>query len=146
MTSSTAAVGNDLVYGGAGNDLGHGGEGNDGSIGGADNDELYGGAGNDLVDGGNGIDELYGGTGRDTLVVDNLHDLALEDPFGADGGGIDTLEVRDGYAASLAQELPSLSPQGRATFVLGRCRRGWAAGRCRGLSCSRCTRSSRTSA
>ena len=73
---------------------------------------------NDLVDGGTGIDQMYGGTGGDRLVIDNVHDLALEDPFGSDGGGIDTLVVREGYGASLAQELPLLSPQGRATFVL----------------------------
>ena len=110
--------GNDLVYGGTGNDLAYGGQGEDSVYGGADNDELYGGADNDLVDGGTGIDQMYGGTGGDRLVIDNVHDLALEDPFGSDGGGIDTLVVREGYGASLAQELPLLSPQGRATFVL----------------------------
>lgn len=111
-------AGNDNLYGGNGNDLAYGGEGNDGVFGGAGTDELYGGAGNDRVDGGTGVDEMYGGTGRDVMVIDDLHDLALEDPFGADGGGIDTLEVRDGYAVSLATELPNLSPQGRATFVV----------------------------
>jgi Ca2+-binding RTX toxin-like protein len=111
-------AGNDQLYGGAGNDLAHGGEGNDGVYGGAGNDELHGDGGDDRVDGGTGIDRMYGGTGRDILVIDQIHDLALEDAFGADGGGVDTLEVRDGYAASLARELPHASPEGRATFVL----------------------------
>lgn len=111
-------TGNDLVYGGTGNDVGHGGGGDDGVYGGADNDELYGGAGNDMVDGGTGTDEMYGGSGRDRLVVDNVFDLAFDDGYGADGGGIDTLVIRDGYATSLAQAMPAFSPHGRATFVL----------------------------
>jgi Ca2+-binding RTX toxin-like protein len=62
---------------------------------------------------------MEGGTGQDALVVDHLHDFALEDPFGPDGGGIDTLQVNQGYATSLAEAMPQLSPQGLATFVLG---------------------------
>ncbi|HMR31668.1 MAG TPA: calcium-binding protein [Geminicoccaceae bacterium] len=111
-------TGNDLIYGGTGNDIGYGGEGDDGLYGGADNDELHGGSGNDVIDGGTGVDEMYGGSGRDRLVVDDIHDLAFDDGYGADGGGIDTLVVRDGYASSLAAAMPAYSPAGRATFVL----------------------------
>ena len=111
-------TGNDQLYGGTGNDTAYGGDGNDGVYGGADNDELYGGAGNDVVDGGPGVDEMYGGGGRDRLVIDNILDLAFDDGYGADGGGIDTLVVRDGYATSLAQAMPAYSAQGRATFAL----------------------------
>jgi Ca2+-binding RTX toxin-like protein len=111
--------GNDLLYGDAGDDLIEGGAGNDRVYGGLGDDSLYGGAGDDRVDGGLGRDTLDGGTGRDVLVVDNLHDLALENPWGVDGGGIDTLEVRPGFAQSLQDALPDLAPDGRATFVLG---------------------------
>jgi Ca2+-binding RTX toxin-like protein len=111
--------GDDLLYGDAGDDLIAGGAGNDRIYGGLGDDSLYGGSGDDRIDGGLGRDTLYGGTGRDVLVVDNLHDLALENPWGADGGGLDTLEVRPGFAQSLRDALPHLAPDGRATFVLG---------------------------
>ena len=45
---------------------------------------------------------MQGGTGNDVLVVDNLHDVALDNMPGPNGGGTDTLEVDDGFAASLA--------------------------------------------
>ena len=38
---------------------------------------------------------------------------------GFDHGGVDTVSIRDSYAASLKAELGNLSPDGLATFVLG---------------------------
>ncbi|MFO1068134.1 MAG: hypothetical protein U1E14_06370 [Geminicoccaceae bacterium] len=121
-------TGNDSIDGGAGNDDLSGGQGDDDVVGGTGNDSVYGGSGNDVlgggdgddrVDGGTGIDTMDGGTGEDAIVVDHLHDFALEDPYGPDGGGIDTLQVNQGYAASLAEAMPQQSPLGLATFVLG---------------------------
>ncbi len=109
-TRSTAARGNDALDGGSGNDV---------LLGGTGNDTLDGGSGNDTLDGQTGEDQLHGGTGDDTLVVHSIHDLALETPFGADGGGIDTIVVTDDYTASLKHELPQLAPHGLATFALG---------------------------
>ena len=62
---------------------------------------------------------MTGGAGADRLVIDDIHDLAEEHPWGADGGGIDTLVVADRFAHSLAESLPGLTPEGKATFVLG---------------------------
>jgi Ca2+-binding RTX toxin-like protein len=105
-------AGNDKLLGGAGDDQLHGGSGADDLIGGTGNDQLFGdagkdqldgGPGNDLVDGGAGADRMQGGTGNDILVVDNLHDVALDNTPGPDGGGNDTLQIDgDGFAASLA--------------------------------------------
>ena len=111
--------GNDLLYGDAGDDLIDGGAGNDRVYGGLGDDTLHGGAGDDRLDGGLGRDTFDGGTGRDVLAVDHLHDLAFDSPWGIDGGGVDTLEVRPGFAQSLRDALPDLAPDGRATFVLG---------------------------
>jgi Ca2+-binding RTX toxin-like protein len=104
-------AGNDTLLGGAGNDQLHGGSGNDDLLGGTGDDQLYGdsgndqldgGPGNDLVDGGAGADRMQGGTGNDILAVDNLHDVALDNTPGPDGGGTDTLRVDDGFSASMA--------------------------------------------
>ncbi len=104
-------AGNDILLGGAGNDKLHGGSGDDDLLGGTGNDQLYGdsgrdrldgGPGNDLVDGGTGADRMQGGTGDDVLVADHLHDVALDNVPGPDGGGSDTLRIDDGFAASLA--------------------------------------------
>ncbi len=111
--------GDDLLDGGSGNDTADGGSGNDVLLGGTGNDTLDGGSGNDTLDGQSGENELSGGTGDDTLVVHSIHDLALETPYGQDGGGVDTIVVTDDYAASLKHELPKLAPHGLATFALG---------------------------
>jgi Ca2+-binding RTX toxin-like protein len=120
--------GEDTIAGGNGNDSLTGGAGNDSVIGGADNDhlnggsgedDLNGGSGNDTVDGGTGQDTMTGETGNDRLVIDDLHDLTYEHDWGSDGGGIDTLVVADRFSHSLAESLPGLSPDGKATFVLG---------------------------
>ena len=44
---------------------------------------------------------MQGGTGNDVLIVDNLHDVALDNTPGPNGGGTDTLRIDDGFAASL---------------------------------------------
>ncbi len=104
-------AGNDTLLGGAGNDQLHGGSGDDDLLGGTGADQLFGdsgsdrldgGPGNDLVDGGTGADRMQGGIGNDLLVADNLHDVALDNVPGPNGGGSDTLQIDDGFAASLA--------------------------------------------
>jgi Ca2+-binding RTX toxin-like protein len=113
-------TGNDQLFGGAGDDLLDGGPGRDQLFGGDGNDDLFGGTGadqlfgeagddqldggpgNDLLDGGPGVDQLQGGTGNDVLAVDNLHDVALDNVPGPNGGGSDTLQVDDGLSDSLA--------------------------------------------
>ena len=44
---------------------------------------------------------MQGGTGNDVLAVDDLHDVALDNTPGPNGGGSDTLQVDDGFAATL---------------------------------------------
>jgi Ca2+-binding RTX toxin-like protein len=100
-------TGNDSLDGGSGDDLLLGGDGDDQLLGGAGRDELGGGAGSDLLDGGGGIDRMRGGTGDDVLIVDHANDLALEQGWGADGGGQDTLQVGAGFGS------------GPVTFVFG---------------------------
>jgi Ca2+-binding RTX toxin-like protein len=117
--SIDGGTGSDSLFGGAGDDGILGGDGDDRVFGGAGDDDLDGGPGDDLVDGGTGIDEMTGGTGRDRLVVDHPHDLALEHSAGADGGGIDTLEIGAGFAANLRSIQPDAAPAGLTTFVLG---------------------------
>ncbi|WP_159712754.1 calcium-binding protein [Geminicoccus flavidas] len=120
--------GNDVLQGGAGNDLVDGQEGNDIVDGGTGSDVVHGGSGNDLVGGGAGDDVVDGdpGTdigsgdgGNDRIYVESVRDLAIENREGFDKGGIDTVAIRDTYATSLKAELPNLSPDGLATFVLG---------------------------
>lgn len=103
--------GNDLLDGGSGDDWLDGGTGNDRLLGGSGSDRLDGGAGNDLLDGGLGDDRMSGGTGNDRMVVDHLHDLALENWRGPDGGGIDLLQIEQGFADSLPAGV------GAVTFV-----------------------------
>jgi Ca2+-binding RTX toxin-like protein len=93
-------TGHDLLDGGAGDDLLQGGDGADVLQGGSGRDLLEGGAGNDSLDGGIGADRLSGGAGDDLLIVDNRADLALEQSYGADGGGVDTLQVDEGFSGS----------------------------------------------
>jgi Ca2+-binding RTX toxin-like protein len=104
--------GDDTLDGGPGRDLLHGGDGDDDLYGGTGDDQLFGdagddaldgGTGNDLLDGGTGVDRLQGGTGDDRLVVDNLHDVALDSRPGPNGGGSDTLQVDDGFSDSLVE-------------------------------------------
>jgi Ca2+-binding RTX toxin-like protein len=111
--------GDDVLDGGAGNDQLAGGSGNDQLAGGSGDDQLAGGSGNDVLAGGTGSDRLNGETGNDVLVLDDPRDAVKELGIGIDGGGSDTIVVADGYARELAQALPGLSPDGRATFVLG---------------------------
>jgi Ca2+-binding RTX toxin-like protein len=56
---------------------------------------------------------MVGGAGNDEMIVDNLHDVALENARGPDGGGSDTLQIGDGFAATLNGALGT----GEATFV-----------------------------
>ena len=96
-----------MLDGGADNDVLDGGAGDDSLLGGAGRDQLAGGSGDDLLDGGSGLDRLSGGIGNDVLIVDHRDDLALEESWGPDGGGWDTLQVQDGFSA------------GPVTFVFG---------------------------
>lgn len=112
-------AGNDDVRGDAGDDVLNGGDGEDDVDGGSGSDDLRGGEGDDQLDGGTGIDIIRGEGGNDTIYVDHLHDVALENREGWDGGGQDTIVIRAGFASSLAAALPDLSPQGLATFVTG---------------------------
>jgi Ca2+-binding RTX toxin-like protein len=100
-------TGDDLLDGGDGEDSLFGGDGHDSLHGGAGNDQLDGGIGDDLLDGGIGVDRMAGGVGNDVLVVDHRDDLALEQSWGADGGGYDTLQVAEGFSGT------------PVTFVLG---------------------------
>jgi Ca2+-binding RTX toxin-like protein len=93
-------TGDDLLDGGNGDDRLLGGEGADSLFGGAGADRLDGGSGDDSLDGGSGLDRLAGGAGNDVLVIDHRQDLATERPWGADGGGWDTLQVAEGFSAS----------------------------------------------
>lgn len=112
-------AGADRLDGGDDRDRLEGGDGDDLLTGGAGEDALLGDAGNDRLDGGGGRDVMQGGTGNDTYVVDDLTDLALETPDGADGGGSDTLVVADGFAGSVAEALPLRSADGRTAFAIG---------------------------
>jgi Ca2+-binding RTX toxin-like protein len=100
-------TGDDLLDGGADDDLLDGGSGDDRLSGGAGNDELDGGSGGDLLDGGSGSDRMSGGAGNDVLIIDHRDDLALEQSWGAEGGGYDTLQVAGNFSGSAV------------TFVLG---------------------------
>ncbi|MFO1037474.1 MAG: calcium-binding protein [Geminicoccaceae bacterium] len=110
--------GNDVINGQDGNDTLYGGAGNDTLDGGSGNDILYGDAGDDRLVGGPGADAMYGGSGNDTYVIDHVADRAVDLPSSTDAG-IDTIEIAPGYASSLKLALPSLAPQGAATFVFG---------------------------
>ncbi len=132
-----AGAGDDLVYGGPGNDVLRGGAGNDSIYGGGGNNEIYGddgdnqlfggtgndsihgGPGSDRLDGVAGINKLYAGTGNSTLVVNDWRDVAVGNNEGPNGGGVDTLEVAPGFAASLRGKFSSLSADGSTTFVMG---------------------------
>jgi Ca2+-binding RTX toxin-like protein len=54
---------------------------------------------------------MSGGAGNDLLIVDHLHDVALESGRGADRGGDDVLEIAGGFADHLPEGV------GSATFV-----------------------------
>jgi Ca2+-binding RTX toxin-like protein len=112
-------AGNDTVYGGGGNDEIYADEGDNLLFGGPGNDRLYGGPGNDRLDGGEGTDQLYAGTGNDTLVINDWRDAAIGNREGPNNGGIDTLEVAPGFAASLKGRFSSAGPNGEATLVMG---------------------------
>jgi Ca2+-binding RTX toxin-like protein len=111
--------GNDTIYGGGGNNEIYGDEGNNQLFGGTGNDTIYGGPGNDRLDGVAGVNRLYAGTGNDTLVVNDWRDVAVGNNEGPNGGGVDTLEVAPGFAASLRGKFSSLSADGSTTFVMG---------------------------
>ncbi len=94
--------GDDIIFGGAGRDLLNGNEGDDQLFGEAGADDLKGGAGDDILDGGEDYDNLLGGIGNDTLIVNNLHDVALDYGHAVNSGN-DTLVVRQGYADELSE-------------------------------------------
>jgi hypothetical protein len=93
--------GDDRLHGGSGADRLLGNEGDDRLFGQGGNDVLQGGAGDDWLDGGSGADLMMGGAGDDTLIMADLHDVALEHRFGPGLGGEDTLILADGFAAQL---------------------------------------------
>lgn len=111
--------GDDVLEGGADEDRLAGGSGDDRLEGGTGDDQLAGGSGDDKLTGGEGDDRLGGDTGSDVLVLDDPTDTVKEMGLGRDLGGVDTLLVTGSYAEGLAQALPGLSPDGRATFVMG---------------------------
>ncbi len=111
--------GNDTIYGGGGNNKIYADEGDNRLFGGTGNDEIFGGPGNDRLDGGAGTNRLYAGTGNDTLVVNDWKDAAIGNREGPNGGGIDTLEVAPGFAASLKGRFAAAGPDGQATLVMG---------------------------
>lgn len=117
-------AGNDTIYGREGNDLIYADSGDNQLFGGAGNDTIYGGPGNDRLDGVAGINRLYAGNGNDTLVVNDWRDVAAGNDEGPNGGGVDTLEVAPGFAASLRGKFSGLSPDGSTTFVMGESARG----------------------
>jgi Ca2+-binding RTX toxin-like protein len=104
-------AGDDLIHGRGGDDLIFGNEGDDRLFGDAGRDRLDGGAGNDMLDGGTDFDLLNGGMGDDILVMNDLHDVALDVGYGAHGGGDDILVVGERYATQLP------SGTGSATFM-----------------------------
>jgi Ca2+-binding RTX toxin-like protein len=101
--------GDDRAYGGTGDDLLFGGSGNDRLFGEEGRDRLDGGSGDDLLDGGPGADRMVGGSGDDLLIVDHLHDVALENRRGPDGGGDDVLEIGAGFADHLPDDVDSVT-------------------------------------
>jgi Ca2+-binding RTX toxin-like protein len=107
-------TGHDQLHGEQGDDLLHGGSGNDQLFGNDGRDALHGGIGDDYLDGGPGADRMEGGAGYDAFLIDNVHDVALENDRSRDGGGVDTLLVGEGFAASLGSEFGADA----ATFVL----------------------------
>lgn len=111
--------GDDVLDGGGGDDLLDGGAGEDSLLGRGGGDTLTGGSGDDILSGGTGSDRLTGETGDDVLILDDPFDAVKELDVGIDGGGSDTIRVADSYATALAKALPSLSPDGSATFVMG---------------------------
>ena len=112
-------AGSDRLYGGADNDEIDGGDDADSLFGEAGDDRLIGGNGDDILDGGAGGDQLHGGAGNDRHIVDDFRDIPLEDSSGFDQGGIDTVEVKPGFAQTLQSTLPGLSSDGSASFVIG---------------------------
>lgn len=98
--------GADAMSGGAGNDALWGRGGNDTLDGGAGDDQLFGGAGSDTLLGGAGADIYEGGAGGDYLfdyaVSNDLYNYKLGDggDWLFDGGGVDTLQLGAGLAAS----------------------------------------------
>ena len=62
----------------------------------ADN-SLIGTNGDDTLNGGAGNDVFEGGIGNDTYIVDTLGDVVMEQPFGANAGGIDTIVASIDY-------------------------------------------------
>jgi len=111
--------GDDVLEGGSGDDTLEGGTGDDALEGGSGDDTLGGGSGDDTLTGGSGSDRLDGDTGNDVLVLDDPTDVVKELGLGSDSGGDDTIVVKESYAQGLAKALPALSPDGRATLVLG---------------------------
>lgn len=112
-------AGDDTVAGGGGDDQLAGGSGDDSLEGGDGLDDLAGGSGDDLLDGGAGDDLMTGGQGGDQAVVGSPGDLVLEDPWGPDAGGDDTLVVAPDFGAQLEKAFPILAKGGVATFMVG---------------------------
>lgn len=114
-----AGPGNDTVYGGGGNNQIFADEGDNLLFGGSGNDTIIGGPGDDRLDGVAGTNQLYAGTGNDTLVVNDWKDAAIGNREGPNGGGIDTVEIAPGFAASLKGRFAAAAPDGQATLVMG---------------------------
>jgi Ca2+-binding RTX toxin-like protein len=105
-----AGGGDDTVFGGSGSDMIFGEAGSDTLYGEGDFDLLFGGAGDDLLDGGADRDVLSGGTGNDTYIVDNIHDVIIEN-FRE---GTDTVQISVSY--SLGWNVENLTLTGSASI------------------------------
>ncbi|MGF1560724.1 MAG: calcium-binding protein [Geminicoccaceae bacterium] len=107
--------GDDRLDGGSGNDSLVGGSGDDSLLGGSGSDSLDGGAGDDSLRGGSGNDQLTGGIGNDVMYIEDVHDLAFEDVFGSDGGGVDSIVITRSFATSLS----GLAEPDNVVFLFG---------------------------
>lgn len=72
------ADGSQLIFGDNTVNTLNGGDGDDYLLGLAGNDALTGRTGDDVLDGGKGADTMTGGSGSDTYIVDNVHDVVVE--------------------------------------------------------------------
>lgn len=103
-------AGNDIMNGGNRANSFYGGTGDDKLYGYGADDFLYGEDGTDYLDGGDGADSLSGGNGNDTYVVDDPHDVVVENA----NAGVDT--VRATTTHTLADNVENLVLTGTAAI------------------------------
>ena len=122
VSLNLAAVGFEVVSGGAGNDrligstvadrqLLRGNNGDDTLFGGAAADTMFGGNGNDSISGGAGADKLFGGAGDDTLLGGAGDDILFFDASDTQisgGAGLDRAIVQGNAGVSVDVAASSL--------------------------------------